>query len=90
VPHPNRSSTTRRRPKDNPTPVQIATARERAGQTQEQAALVIYSTTRSWQKWEQAASRMHPGLFELYLLKTGQIVVALLLVLAALLESIDV
>jgi putative transcriptional regulator len=51
----------------------IAKARERAGHSQSQAARVIYVSVQAWQKWEQAVNRMPPGLFELYLIKTGQL-----------------
>jgi hypothetical protein len=38
---------------------------------------VIYGTLRAWQNWENDQDpneqrRMHPGLFELFLAKTGQ------------------
>ena len=44
--------------------------------TQTQAAQRIYATLRAWQGWEADEGmpehrRMHVGLFELYLLKTG-------------------
>lgn len=70
--HPNRSKTNRQA-KANPTPAEIINARQAAGDTQTQAAARIYSTLRAWQDWEtegQTNRRMHPGLFELYMLKT--------------------
>lgn len=71
--HPNRSKTARFA-KANPTPSEIITARKAAGDTQEQAAARIYATIRTWQDWENEGAenrRMHPGLYELYLLKAG-------------------
>lgn len=56
---------------DPPTPQQVKAAREAAGLTQTAAATLIYSTCRAWQKWEGGEARMHPGMFELFELKTG-------------------
>lgn len=72
--HPSRSQVRR---KANPTPAEVRAAREKAGLTQTQAAQVIYSTLSAWQKWESEegaaeARRMHPGLFELFLIKTRE------------------
>jgi DNA-binding transcriptional regulator YiaG len=70
--HPNRgrSQSTAR----NPTAAEVRAARETAGLTQAEAAELIYSTLRAWQNWEadggEEARRMHPGLFELFVLKT--------------------
>ena len=73
--HPNRSQTNRQA-KANPTPAEVRAAREAAGLTQSQAAALIYSNLRSWQNWENDhpvdGRKCHPGLFELFLLKTGQ------------------
>lgn len=55
----------------NPTPTEIAEARELTGLTQTEAAESIYATLRTWQDWEQDQRRMHPGLFELFRLKHG-------------------
>lgn len=54
----------------NPAPTQIRLARESAGLTQTAAAAFIYSTLRAWQDWEAGARRMHPGLWELWQIKT--------------------
>lgn len=59
-----------------PTAIEIRAAREAAGLTQTEAAALVYGTLRAWQGWEAAggapaARRMHPGLWELYLAKTG-------------------
>lgn len=75
--HPNRSKGNRSA-KSNPTPAEVRAARERAGLTQTEAAAVIYGTLRAWQNWENDQDpneqrRMSPGLFELFLAKTGQL-----------------
>lgn len=73
--HPNRS---KRTPSEsaNPAPAEVRATREKAGLTQTQAAEVIHSTLRAWQNWESEdesmGRRMHPGLFELFKIKTGQ------------------
>lgn len=69
--HPNRSRRGRSSAA-NPTPAQIRAAREAAGLTQEAAAAKIEGSVRAWEKWEQGERRMHPGLFQLFLIKTGQ------------------
>jgi putative transcriptional regulator len=70
--HPNRSKKTRAAGR-NPTPAEIRSAREAAELTQTQAAERIHSTLRTWQDWEAGLRRMHPGLYELFLTKTGQV-----------------
>lgn len=68
---PNRSAG---HPARNPTPAEVRAAREAAGLTQTQAAALVHASARNWQQWEQTegsnARRMHPGLFELFRLKT--------------------
>jgi putative transcriptional regulator len=59
--------------KRRPTAAAIHAARKHAELTQTEAAQRIYSTLRTWQDWEAGARRMHPALFELFLLKTGQL-----------------
>lgn len=54
-----------------PNPEAIRAAREAAGLTQTAAAALVYSTCRAWQKWEGGEARMHPGMFELFLIKTN-------------------
>lgn len=74
--HPNRSK--KGRPAGaSPTPAEVRAAREKAGLTQTEAAAKISGTLRSWQNYEADEGtpdhrRMHPGLFELFLIKTGQ------------------
>lgn len=67
--HPNRGS---RGAASNPKPEEILAARNAAGLTQTQAADLVHSTCRRWQEWEAGDYRMHPGLFELFQLKTRQ------------------
>lgn len=57
--------------RESPSPAQIKAARKKAGITQTQAAQLAQSTLRRWQDWEGGEHRMHPGLFELFLLKTA-------------------
>lgn len=70
--HPNRSKQSSS-PGGNPTPKEVAEAREKAGLTQTDAARVIYCTLRAWQDWEGGQRRMHPAFIELFRIKTGQI-----------------
>lgn len=67
--HPNRGA---RSASSNPTPEEILAARTAAGLTQTQAGELVRSTCRRWQEWEAGDYRMHPGLFELFQLKTRQ------------------
>ena len=65
--HPNRSraaSAAR-----NPTPDEIVGERFNARLTQTEAARLIHSTLRTWQDWEAGKARMHPGLWELFILR---------------------
>lgn len=68
--HPNRSK--HKDGRSTPEPAEIAAARATAGLTQTEAAEKIHGTLRSWQDYEGGQRRMHPGLFELFLIKTGQ------------------
>ena len=52
-------------------------AKSHAGLTQSEAATLVYSTLRTWQNWESpicspAHRKMHPAIWELFLIKTGQ------------------
>ena len=75
MPHANRSKRNPS-PARNPTPAEVIAAREAAGLTQTEAARKVYSTLRAWQRWETEdpndSRRMHPAIFELFLIKTGQ------------------
>jgi DNA-binding transcriptional regulator YiaG len=68
--HPNRTKG-RKGPATNPSPEDIRAAREAAELSQTAAAALIHSTMRTWQDWEAGKARMHPGLWELFRLKTG-------------------
>ncbi|MFA9439423.1 helix-turn-helix domain-containing protein [Uliginosibacterium sp. sgz301328] len=66
--HPNRGP---KGPSANPDPIEVRAAREAAGLTQTQAAELIHGTLRAWQEWEAGNRRMHPGLWELFCIKTS-------------------
>lgn len=70
--HPNRSKLNRSSAA-NPTPDQIRAARELAGLTQTEAGEKIYASLRAWQDYEGGQRRMHPAIFELFLLKVRQL-----------------
>ena len=72
--HPNRGKASG--PGVNPKPAEIKAAREAADLSQTAAAELIYSTLRTWQDWESEGDsnrRMHPGLWELWLIKTAHL-----------------
>lgn len=48
----------------------IQQARKTVGLGQQAAAELIYSKRRTWQDWEAGVADMHPGLWELFLIKT--------------------
>ncbi len=54
-----------------PTPAQIKAARKAAGLTQKQAGDLIKGSMRAFQDYEGGQRHMHPGLFELFSIKTG-------------------
>lgn len=54
-----------------PYPTEIKAAREAAFLTQTKAAALVCSKLRTWQDWEAGKARMHPGLWELFKLKTA-------------------
>ena len=66
--HPNRGP---KCPSSNPLPDEIRSAREAAGLSQSAAAALIHSTLRTWQDWEAGKARMHPGLWELFRIKSA-------------------
>ena len=57
---------------ESPAGERVRELRQLAGLSQPAAAALIYSTKRTWQDWEAGKSSMHPGLWELFLIKTGQ------------------
>ena len=65
--HPNRGP---KGPSSNPALEEIKAAREATGLTQTAAAALVYSTCRAWQKWEAGDARMHPAIFELFVIKS--------------------
>jgi len=67
--HPNRGPTG---PFSNPTPEQVREARSAAGMTQSEAARAVGGTMRAWQEWEAGNRRMHPGLWELFQIKSKE------------------
>lgn len=68
--HQNRSRAAN--PASNPNPYEIIGMRINARLTQKQAADLVFSGLRTWQQWEAGDRRMHPGIWELFLIKTKQ------------------
>ncbi|MEH6541949.1 XRE family transcriptional regulator [Halopseudomonas sp.] len=58
--------------KKSPSPAEIREARTNAGLTQTESAQTVQASLRGWQQWEAGDRTMPPGLFELFMLKTGQ------------------
>ena len=56
----------------SPTPEQIKKSRLNAGLTQAQAAEVIHKRILAWQRYESGDRSMDCALYELFMLKTGQ------------------
>jgi DNA-binding transcriptional regulator YiaG len=56
-----------------PSPLEISAARAAAGLTQAEAAALVYADIRTWQRWEGDERAMHPAIFELFMIKTGQV-----------------
>jgi putative transcriptional regulator len=56
----------------NPSPEEIRAARKLAGLTQDSAAKLVFSNTRSWQRWESGERKMHLAIWELFNLKSKQ------------------
>ncbi len=52
----------------SPTADEVRAARLAAGMTQDAAAETVLSARRAWQDWESGARRMHPGLWQLFLI----------------------
>jgi len=72
--HPNRSKGAEA-PSSNPSKEEIRAAREAAGLTQTAAAVLVHATCRNWQQWEAGDRRMHPGLWELFRIKSATLIV---------------
>ena len=56
-----------------PTPADVKSTRAAVGLTQTQAAALIYKKLLAWQRYESGNRSMDVALYELFLLKTGQI-----------------
>lgn len=56
---------------ESPPPSDIYKARTNAHQLQKNAADIVYVNRETWSGWERGKNKMPPGLFELYLIKTG-------------------
>ena len=52
-----------------PDPEQVRERRKLAGLTQTQAATLVCAKLRTWQDWEAGSVKMHPGQWELFILK---------------------
>lgn len=57
----------------SPNAAQIRQARSDARLTQAAAAELVHTDTRRWQTWEAGTARMHPGMFELFTIKTSML-----------------
>ncbi|HEY0660830.1 MAG TPA: helix-turn-helix domain-containing protein [Lysobacter sp.] len=57
--------------KSAPTPEEVRAGRSAAGMTQTEAAETVHVSMRAWQQWEGGERTMPPGLFELFMIKTG-------------------
>lgn len=57
-----------------PSPEEIFSLRESALLTQTEAGALVYSAIRTWQQWEHGDRKMHPGLWELFKIKTAAII----------------
>ena len=55
-----------------PTPADVKSARIAAGLTQTRAAAVIHKKLLAWQRYESGNRAMDCALYELFMLKTGQ------------------
>ena len=56
----------------HPTPEEIRAAREKTGLTPPKAAALVYVDRTTWTRAETGQRKMHPAIFELFLIKTGQ------------------
>lgn len=54
-----------------PTPDAIRDARITAGLTQTEAGQLVHVLQRAWARWEAGDREMHPGLWELFQIKTS-------------------
>lgn len=56
-----------------PAPAEIVARRKACKLSQTEAGVLVYSALRTWQQWEAGDREMHPGLWELFLIKSGQL-----------------
>lgn len=56
---------------ESPNATEIRARREAAQLTQTSAGVLVHSSLRAWQQWEAGDRKMHPGLWELFLIKTS-------------------
>jgi DNA-binding transcriptional regulator YiaG len=54
-------------------PEKVRAARKACGLTQAEAAPLVYTSIDNWQNWEQGRTAMARAIYELFLLKTGQV-----------------
>lgn len=66
--HPNRSRS-KDAPGRTPKPDEIRAAREAAQLSRKDAAWLVHTSVRTYEKWELGEQRMHPGLWELFVRK---------------------
>ena len=59
------------KPGHTPTPLEVRAARDRAGLTQAEAARMVYSSRRQWQRWEAGVHMMHPAKYRMFVEATG-------------------
>ena len=59
------------KPGHTPTPLEVRAARDRAGLTQAEAARMVYSSRRQWQRWESGENMMHPAKYRMFVEATG-------------------
>jgi len=58
---------------ESPSPSDVRAARLAEGLTLAAASALIHSRWRSWQNWEAGTRRMHPAMWELFLIKTHRL-----------------
>lgn len=56
-----------------PDPTSVLGERINAGITQQQAAEMLYTDIRTYQRWEYGDSRMHPAIWALFLIRTNRL-----------------
>lgn len=71
VNHPNRKRGPKG-PAGNPDPSEIKAARLKIGLSPKEAAALVHCAARTWQQWETGDRRMHPGLWELFHIKSAE------------------